>query len=524
MKRWQLPTQKGVELFPRATVSPPKLIIQGVETGTPLYRAVAARFGSELKRFHGKAQQTYALSTVDVMKLRQTIPGARMSYANIQGQEIISLEVDHSVFAELYDRTKDWWEWALIYFVVPNIEQAMFAAFMKAPLLQPLTPELTFAKGVSVDYGGAGQGDKPMSFPDTSNTQFMRLPNVTMVGNYTMASLLVDLTVQDAASQVVIDVYGNLPPEYDLLCGRQNSYLPVVVNIAFPPQNPVPTGLVPVTLDSVFWELYGSFSFRATNCEIETVWFRLGSGTNNFGSGTLPARLSQTWDYEDSTGETHTITISAVRSGSSLTVTISTTASDLGVYGSWTTAGPTSNPLDSDGWWTFTVSGETNTNGWVTGAHNGSANIRYTSPARSGETLDYRETWSVANVPGGTTFDEQTNYTAQFIPYLENNTGDDSADLVLHNTRNLTVRGFSGKRGPPEWNFAERTSSISTFNTWERSETYPELIDTVVVRDDLQISSEGYSPGGSLFNHFGMTFLGTLIIDRVHGGISWQDP
>lgn len=119
MKRFQLPLHKGTEPFPQTTIQPTKLVIAGIDTGTPLYRAVAERFGGQLKAFHGRMQQNYSLSINEQMKVRQSVPGARMSYQNNQGQETLHLEVDHKVLKKIEEKIPPVlvpWDWAVIDF------------------------------------------------------------------------------------------------------------------------------------------------------------------------------------------------------------------------------------------------------------------------------------------------------------------------------------------------------------------------------------------------------------------------
>ena len=120
MKRFWLPPQKGTGPGPLIQ-SPTKLVIRGVETGTPLYRSVAQKFDGRLKQFHGKQQQMYSLSNNPIARGHIDWGDARATYTNIAGQEILELEVDARLLAELQRTAEDYWLWALIEIVVPNI-------------------------------------------------------------------------------------------------------------------------------------------------------------------------------------------------------------------------------------------------------------------------------------------------------------------------------------------------------------------------------------------------------------------
>jgi hypothetical protein len=101
MKRFWLPTQKGAGPGPQSQ-SPTKLVIENVRPGTPLYHAVAERYGGRLKQFHGKCQQDYSLSPNPLVKRRVRLGDeAIATYVNIQGQETLHLLVSPPVLEQL---------------------------------------------------------------------------------------------------------------------------------------------------------------------------------------------------------------------------------------------------------------------------------------------------------------------------------------------------------------------------------------------------------------------------------------
>lgn len=119
MKRWWLPTQKGTELFPRASVEPPKLVVEGTTPGSPLARQIAQRFSGQIKRFHGKCQQMYSLSTAQQMKLQGQWQGASAVYLNQGGHETITVKVDQSAQAITRRPSRPLPNWAQLEFTFP---------------------------------------------------------------------------------------------------------------------------------------------------------------------------------------------------------------------------------------------------------------------------------------------------------------------------------------------------------------------------------------------------------------------
>lgn len=216
MKRWWLPTQKGTELWPRTTVQPPKLVIEGVETGTPLYRAVAQRYAGQLKQFHGHAQQDYSLSSNGQVKRHIEFTGARATYLNVQGQETLRLQVDHKVLVEEEVKLGDYWTWALLDIEVPHtsVSDDVLGAAFKARRLIPGPHEAgvhEFGEAYSGGHFDDGSFDDGLD-PFVISYPLMTTPYRTVVrGNDTtqITSLIVDMR-RFPKAQVVLDIYGTL--------------------------------------------------------------------------------------------------------------------------------------------------------------------------------------------------------------------------------------------------------------------------------------------------------------------------
>lgn len=141
MKRWWLPTQKGTELFPNAVVAPPKLVIEGAAPGTPLYHSIAQRFGGELKRFHGKCQQDYAISSTSILKRRARLgDDATATYSNQYGQETLTLRISAEAVKRLEEKPEIPWDWALLEYYVPFTGSALHMN-MRARRVMPFPAE-----------------------------------------------------------------------------------------------------------------------------------------------------------------------------------------------------------------------------------------------------------------------------------------------------------------------------------------------------------------------------------------------
>jgi hypothetical protein len=194
MKRWQLPTQKGTELWPRTTVQPPKLVIEGVETGTPLYRAVAEHYGGQLKQFHGKAQQDYALSAVDRMRRHAEWTGARATYVNQGGNETLTLRVDAGVLSKVKESIVDWWDYALIELLIPDAISDIIGFTCYAHMASPIEAVLTDTS--TMPFLGVASITTNQSVPDPILNAANSAPTIAhldVIANERAASFTVDL-------------------------------------------------------------------------------------------------------------------------------------------------------------------------------------------------------------------------------------------------------------------------------------------------------------------------------------------
>jgi hypothetical protein len=210
MKRWWLPTQKGTDLFPRTTIMPPKVVVEGTEPGSPDARRIVAKYAGDIKRFHGKCQQAYSLSPAGQMKLQGQWPGARAVYLNVDGQEIIRIKVDQSVRGEELEITPDFWDYALIELYVPDMyfDEGALSLTCYAHLTAPIEAELD--AGSSLPFPGVASNQDSRSTADpminaAEADQVVRSVDEDHPWSY--ASFIVDLRPARGLSVVTADLY-----------------------------------------------------------------------------------------------------------------------------------------------------------------------------------------------------------------------------------------------------------------------------------------------------------------------------
>lgn len=215
MKRWWLPNQKGTELWPRQTVMPPKLVIEGVPHGHPLERAIANRFSGRLQQFHFKAQQQYALSPNEIGKLRWNWGDGEAYYINIQGQEYLKLVVHPKLLEQLSKEKSDYWDSAVIDVHIPgDATLSEFCAQMMMPVLQEIEIDtLEPIKGFARDHPWLVLDPIP-AYPDGGDSEIDpintsdRVLEVITGATEQVSSLKVDLRPFRGFSVVVVDIFG----------------------------------------------------------------------------------------------------------------------------------------------------------------------------------------------------------------------------------------------------------------------------------------------------------------------------
>jgi hypothetical protein len=142
----------------------PKIRIAGIATGTPAYNDLVDQYRGQLNQFIGKHQQQVAVSGQRQYKASKSLPGGgRMTYQNVEGQETITLVVaptggEEKVQVEL----EEYWQWAVVELKVPTIQGLTSfeaSAFIDPP---PTGGKLGIALNKTFPYDA---DDPPISYP-----------------------------------------------------------------------------------------------------------------------------------------------------------------------------------------------------------------------------------------------------------------------------------------------------------------------------------------------------------------------
>jgi hypothetical protein len=111
--------------------------ISGVETGSDRYNALLGQYQGVLAQFQLGQQQQVAISGQRYYKASRTMPGARMTYQNNDGQETITLELT-TAGGEQEEKveSEEYWKWAIVEVTIPNImglTSSVASAWMNPP-------------------------------------------------------------------------------------------------------------------------------------------------------------------------------------------------------------------------------------------------------------------------------------------------------------------------------------------------------------------------------------------------------
>ena len=163
MSKFQLPIQKGTELFGGVMQLPPNTVVHAADPSLPEIQQVLQRHTDSIAKFYLAQAQNYALSLGPHWRARQDLPGLRMEYTNNQGAETLHLIPSaprgRSQSAGEKVETEDWWQWAVIKLSVSGVfdsgmQGASFYATRQTP--PPGEPHIQFPEGAAYDGGQTG--------------------------------------------------------------------------------------------------------------------------------------------------------------------------------------------------------------------------------------------------------------------------------------------------------------------------------------------------------------------------------
>lgn len=252
MSRWILPTHDGASPSDQVTRQPLVVRING-QIGSEQAHRLAQNFNGEISQFYISQVQKRALSGLEIYKTQMSAPGIGMTYTYNHGQEYLDIRVSDTGRRRGPPDVEDFWDYALVELVVPNMYYAQGAYFLEAfaHMTSPKEADLTSSsrwptKGVAWTPVGLDLLSTPDPILSAANT----LPVTRTAlggGTESVFSLTVDL-IGSRGGVATFDLYPYIYTRDALLPAYtfywDDALMPVPPD-ALPPF-PTYAGLVPV--------------------------------------------------------------------------------------------------------------------------------------------------------------------------------------------------------------------------------------------------------------------------------------
>lgn len=218
MSKDQLPTQKGTTLFPQVTKALTKVRFHGVPPGSQEAQQLVQRYAAQINHFHRAQAQKYALSTVENYRAHGTYPGLKMTYTNLQGQEIIDIRVE-TVLPQVEGQAKQETppDFCVVDLVVENSINVYSEIYFKLVQPEPDVYPYEYSDGnFDPDWDYSNQAEFPLmeatvAWSATSNVDFADR----------IHSLMVDFRRLPKFGRVVVDLYGRATPDEYPIIGQE---------------------------------------------------------------------------------------------------------------------------------------------------------------------------------------------------------------------------------------------------------------------------------------------------------------
>lgn len=221
--KFQLPTQKGTDLFPKAVQPPTKVTFKGVPPGSKEAHELFELYGPKISWFHRQQAQKYSLSINEVYKAHTKIDNLKMTYTNIQGQEILDIEIIAPIpEPEEPEPEPIPWDWVLVDFEYecPKYEytQTSGEEYVKprfyAKFIEPPRTDDETGEGQAKDWDPPRQSAEEPPQLQWGAAEYSPSVEGTTVHNDVLmkASLLLDIRNYHTYEALSWDIYAGIPP------------------------------------------------------------------------------------------------------------------------------------------------------------------------------------------------------------------------------------------------------------------------------------------------------------------------
>lgn len=218
-------------LPPGAVIRPiPKIVVKGFEGPPELRQQLVDRLQGAIKQFYLKAAHNHSLGIVDQSVSKRVTDDYTLTYANLMGREVVTIDVAASVIGEEQEKKSVPWDWAVVDFKMPVFTYAYADpgdgvvasnAIMVAKLVFPEPLEEGVKNHPDAHWGMAfwnadigrhasAEPERPILQWTFSTFHNQVGPNADPADQIEIVSLLVDMRRWPTFEQISVEIYGNL--------------------------------------------------------------------------------------------------------------------------------------------------------------------------------------------------------------------------------------------------------------------------------------------------------------------------
>lgn len=499
MSKWLVPTQKGSELVSSPVRSPTVVRFEGVPPGSVEAEHLYKQFQPQISHFHRSQAQKYSLSTVENYRAHGVYPGLKMTYTNLHGQEMINIQVAAEIVEQVRAEISDYWDCAVIDIHVPGqTTWCNFAAFMVAPVLEQLTPTSgalgEHVNGVAYDSELWRVQDPLVAYPDGGDYAGDPVDNssrlLATVTNATeqISSLRLDLRPLRGLSMVTVDIYG-LAGSTEVLISHTLTGSELAAEIPF--------RVTGITLPTVNYAGYGPVRFYRLwlKDEVYELFPEVKAHGDAYGY----------YDWSDPVARNPYLMDGAV--------SYTSTFHNPG----WSDTDPV--VLTSAASQNFAPGNIENVATYWEGPHFRTKTSKYWKwfPGNDFGNWRYTPIADTSNPPNGATTYESSagDWTQYYVPVYT----DEWETQWLPQLATVRAAVF---KGVPADAWSEGLGANASYRKWENSKHYPARWGTAQLAENVVIPAQAVASDTSVFNHFGLSKVGTITVDLVRGGISFK--
>lgn len=224
--RWWLSVVSNLPFWVSPKASPrlnPKLVVRGFKGPPEAREALVKRLTGPIKQFYFKAAQNHAAGIVDQLVTSRETADYKLTYQNIMGQEVVTVEVAAGVTGGEEFEKETFPDYAVIDFVIQNHQDSewFFVAALMSPDIGRDQVDLSHFGQMSTE--GVEVDDFQLDYSDGVEQGVWEAPAIIQWADFDdydglvnigkrISSLKVDFTKLPERTTVVVDIYSYVEP------------------------------------------------------------------------------------------------------------------------------------------------------------------------------------------------------------------------------------------------------------------------------------------------------------------------